>query len=366
MIATSARSRPLRLPGGWPSAEPGAISQLRDDDDAWDRFVASAAAPSFLQSSRWAALKRANGWASTRIVTEANGEPVGAQLLVRHLGPLKIGLGYAARGPLAQAPLDPDALRAFTAAARTEARSVGASHVRIDPEIEDPDSRLTAALRALGWRPAKEIQPTSTRMLDLGIDEDELWQGIHRKWRQSITKGARDGTTVVSAGAERLGDFHRIHAETMARVGLPARSERSFAALYEAFARDGHAHLSFTESPEEGTTSTILLLGWGPQVVDLYGGTTDAGRRLRANYLIKWEAIKAAKAAGYRLYDLWGLPSERVNDFKSGWGGREVHYVGAWDLVVNPMGHRLFETAVAARSRWLRLRGRRAASLDAA
>ena len=363
MIATSGRSR---SPGGLPSAEPNVVATLRDDDIAWDRFVASAAAPSFLQSSRWAALKRANGWTSTRIVTEANGQPVGAQLLVRQLGPLKVGLGYAARGPLAQAPLDPEALREFTAAARTTARSVGASHVRIDPELEDPDGRLTEALRALGWRPAKEIQPAATRTLDLGVEEEELWQGIHRKWRQSIKKGERDGTTVVVAGAERLGDFHRIHAETMARVGLPARSKASFAALYEAFARDGHAHLSFTESPEAGTTSTILLLGWGPQVVDLYGGTTDAGRRLRANYLIKWEAIKAAKAAGYRLYDLWGLPSERVNDFKSGWGGREVHYVGAWDLVVNSIGHRLFETAVAARSRWLRLRGHRVASGDPA
>jgi peptidoglycan pentaglycine glycine transferase (the first glycine) len=366
VIATSARSRRLWTPRGGPSAEPVDAPALKNDDNAWDRFVAAAAAPSFLQSTRWALVKRANGWISTRVIAQAPGGPVGAQLLVRHLGPLRIGLGYAARGPLAPAPLDPDALAAFTVAARTEARKVGASHVRIDPEVEDPDGAIAEALLGLGWAPAREIQPAMTRTLDLVQEEGAIWLGIHRKWRQSIRKGGRDGTVIVPAGAERLADFHRIHAGTMARVGLPVRSLASFESLYAAFAADDRAHLSFTESPEAGTTSTILLLGWGDRVVDLYGGTTDAGRRLRANYVIKWEAIRAAKAAGYHLYDLWGLPSERVAGFKAGWGGRVAHYIGAWDLVVDPLGHRLFETLVAARARWLRLRGRRAASLDAA
>jgi lipid II:glycine glycyltransferase (peptidoglycan interpeptide bridge formation enzyme) len=365
VIELSARSGRLWTPARVPSAEPADARGLRDDDDAWDRFVARAAAPSFLQSTPWAAVKRANGWVSTRAIAQAHGQPVAAQLLVRHLGPLRIGLAYAARGPLAPAPLDAEALTAFTRAARIEARRVGASHVRIDPEVEDPDGVLAAALRRLGWQPAKEIQPTATRTLDLTGEEADIWQGIHRKWRQSIRKASRDGSIVVEAGPERLGDFHRIHAGTMARVGLPVRSRESFEALYAAFAAEGRAHLSFTESPSDGTTSTILLLGWGDRVVDLYGGTTAAGRRLRANYLIKWEAIRAAKAAGYRLYDLWGLPSERVAGFKAGWGGREVQYVGTWDLVVDPLGHWLFETLVAARARWLRLRGRRAASLDA-
>jgi len=348
-----------------PSAEPAGPSALRDDDAAWDRFVASASAPSFLQATPWAAVKRANGWLSTRIVAQARGGIVGAQLLVRHPGPLPIGLGYAARGPVSQEPLGPDALEAFTQAARLAARAAGASHIRIDPEVEDPDGRLAQALVGLGWRPAREIQPTMTRTIDLSQDEDAIWEDIHRKWRQSIRKASRDGSTTVPAGADRLGDFYRIHAATMARVGLPVRSQASFEALYTAFAAEDRAHLSFTESPDGGTTSAILLLGWGDRVVDLYGGTTDAGRRLRANYLIKWDAIRAAKAAGYRLYDLWGLPSERVAGFKSGWGGRVVQYVGTWDLVVDPMGHRLFETLVAARRQWLRLRGRRAAPLDA-
>jgi peptidoglycan pentaglycine glycine transferase (the first glycine) len=320
--------------------------------------VATAAAPSFLQASPWAEVKRPNGWRSTRVVADADAGPVGAQVLVRRLPGLPFGFGYAARGPVAPALLDPDAIRAFTAAVRSSAPGAGASYVRIDPEVEDPDGSLAVALRSSGWRAAPAVQPRETRVLDLSLDEEALLEGVHRKWRQSIRKAGRDGAQVVPAGIERLAEFHRIHAETMRRVGLPARSEASFRALYAAFDRDKRAHMLFAEDPDGRATATILLLGWGSRIVDLYGGTTMAGRSSRANYLIKWEAIRQAKADGYTWYDLWGLPSDRVSDFKAGWGGREVRYVGAWDLVLNPLGRLAFETAVTLRTRWLRLAGR--------
>jgi lipid II:glycine glycyltransferase (peptidoglycan interpeptide bridge formation enzyme) len=339
------------------AAEPTKVSALRDDNAAWDRFVAGSAAPTFLQASPWAVVKRPNGWRSRRIGADTPSGPVGAQVLVRPLGPLPVGFGYAARGPLSRRPLDADALAAFTEAARQQGRAAGASYLRIDPEVEDPDGRLAATLRELGWRPAPQVQPSRTRALDLAQDEDAIWQDIHRKWRQSITKGARDDARAVPAGRDRIGEFYAIHAETMRRVGLPVRSEGSFRALFDAYDRAGRAHLSFMESPDGVPTATILLLGWGNRVVDLYGGTTEAGRRTRANYTIKWEAIKAAKAAGYTWYDLWGLPSEAVSDFKSGWGGREITWVGSWDLVLDPLGRAAFEAAIRLRARLLGVRG---------
>ena len=91
-------------------------------------------------------------------------------------------------------------------------------------------------------------------------------------------------------------------------------------------------------------TSGTFLVGWGPRLVALYGGTNAEGRKLNAKYLINWEALKRAKAAGYATYDLWGLPNEGITYFKQGWGGRQVDYVGAWDLVIDPLGARMFET----------------------
>jgi lipid II:glycine glycyltransferase (peptidoglycan interpeptide bridge formation enzyme) len=104
--------------------------------------------------------------------------------------------------------------------------------------------------------------------------------------------------------------------------------------------------------------SGTFLVGWGLRLVALYGGTNAEGRDLNAKYLINWAGLTHAKAAGYRLYDLWGLPNEGITYFKAGWGGRQVDYVGAWDLVMDPLGARIFETAVSARSMLNRLRRR--------
>src|SRR5262245_949388 len=187
-------------------------SDLRSDDAAWDAFVAASAAPSFLQATPWADVKRPNGWRAARVVASSEEGAVGAQLLVRRLPVpgLHPGFGYAARGPLASIPLDAKLLSAFTAAVRDQAGPAGADVVRIDPEVQDPDGSIAAALRNLGWRPAHQVQPAVSRVLDLTDGEDALWKAINRKWRQSINKGGRDGTRVVEAGAERLDDFHRI------------------------------------------------------------------------------------------------------------------------------------------------------------
>jgi lipid II:glycine glycyltransferase (peptidoglycan interpeptide bridge formation enzyme) len=331
-------------------------THLRTNDEAWNAFAAASSAPSFLQATPWAVVKRPNGWRSARIVADAPGGPVGAQVLVRHPRPLPKGFGYAARGPLAAGSLDAAALGAFTDASRRAAAGLGIAHLRIDPELEDDDGSLAAALRDLGWRPAPEIQPQSTRIIDLTRTEDELLADLRKKTRQSLHKAQADGSRVVSAGADRLPDFHRTLAGTMDRVGLPFRTVGFFRDLWNAYAPSGQAMLLLAETPEGEVTSGTLLVGWGPRIIALYGGTTEEGRKRNSKYLVNWEAFKRAKAAGYAVYDLWGLPNEGIAYFKAGWGGREVRYVGSWDLIIDPLGARLFEAAVRARATIGRLR----------
>jgi peptidoglycan pentaglycine glycine transferase (the first glycine) len=332
-------------------------ADLRTDDAAWNRFAAEASAPSFLQATPWASVKRSTGWRAARVVVDSSIGPVGAQVLVRHPRPLPKGFGYAARGPIAAWPLDRTSLAAFTEAARKAAPALGIAHLRIDPELEDPDGSIATNLRELGWRPAPEIQPQKTQVIDLSLSEEELLAALRKKSRQTLRK-AEGETEVVEAGPDRLGEFHRTLAGTMDRVGLPFRSERFFRQLWDAYAPHGQATLLLAQTESGDVTSGTFLVGWGPRIVALYGGTNAEGRKLNSKYLINWEALKRAKAAGYTSYDLWGLPNEGITYFKQGWGGRQVDYVGAWDLVVDPLGARVFETAVQARATIGRLRRR--------
>jgi len=325
------------------------IADLRTDDAAWDRFAAGASAPSFLQATPWARVKRPNGWRAARVVVEAPSGPLGAQVLVRHPRPLPKGFGYAARGPVSAGALDAAALRAFSDAVRAAAPGLAIAHLRIDPELEDPDGSVAAALRDAGWRKAPDIQPASTRVIDLARPEEAIWADVRKKTRQLVRRAERDGVVVVAGGLDRIPDLHRVLATTMERVGLPFRSEAFYRDLWSAFAPSNRAMLLLAESGGE-VLSASLLIGWGPRIVALYGGTTEAGRRLEAKYALNWEVLKRARAAGYTTYDAWGLPNAGIAFFKAGWGGREVSYVGAWDLIIDPAGAALFEQAVRARA----------------
>jgi lipid II:glycine glycyltransferase (peptidoglycan interpeptide bridge formation enzyme) len=88
-----------------------------------------------------------------------------------------------------------------------------------------------------------------------------------------------------------------------------------------------------------------MLLESGRKVIEPYGGMTAAGAESRANYLIKWEAIRRAREAGFGIYDMWGLSHAGIEHFKSGFGGRDVRYIGAWDLVLNPLVRRGMQAA---------------------
>ncbi|MFP5341512.1 MAG: lipid II:glycine glycyltransferase FemX [Candidatus Limnocylindria bacterium] len=329
------------------------------DGEAWDAFVEASAPGSYLQLGAWARVKAVNGWTAHRIDTTGR---IGAQVLVRRPRPLPWGFAYAPRGPVAEAWTD-ETIGAFSDALRTGLRATAGrvSHVRIDPEIEldgplDPDGSLRLALRRHGWRPAPPIQPASTRVIDLRPDEDALFGALRKKWRQYVNKARTGGVRIVEADGDRLGEFHAIYRDTAERAGFLIRTERAYRDVWEAFAPGGRARLLFAELPDGEPVATLFLVRSGPRVVEPYGGMTRAGGESRANYLLKWEAIRSSRERGATSYDLWGLATGGIAHFKAGFGGREVRYIGAWDLVLDPLGRAVYEGAGRARVLWARRR----------
>jgi lipid II:glycine glycyltransferase (peptidoglycan interpeptide bridge formation enzyme) len=330
------------------------------DAAAWDTLVEADPRGSYLQLSGWAAVKAVNGWGVKRLLDRS--EPAaGAQVLLRRPGPLPWAFAYAPRGPVL-GRWDPASVARFTELARESlGTGVRASHLRIDPEVErgsgpDEGGGVIGALRAAGWRPAPAVQPVSTRVIDLTADEAVLWADLRKKWRQYVNKARTGGVRVVDAGAERLDDFYRIYRETAVRAGFLIRTRSAYRDVWDAFGPAGRARLLFAELPDGTPVATLLLVRSGARVVEPYGGMTAAGADSRANYLLKWEALRSSKERGATVYDLWGLAHPGIAHFKTGFGGREVAYIGAWDLVLDPFGRRTYAVAQRARVRIERLR----------
>jgi lipid II:glycine glycyltransferase (peptidoglycan interpeptide bridge formation enzyme) len=329
------------------------------DPNDWDAFVESSDPGSYLQLSAWAQVKAVNGWSAHRI---HGSDPIGAQILARRPRPLPWAFAYAPRGPVART-WSAEEIGAFTERVRSDLpRAAGrVSHLRIDPEIEfdgprDPDGALRRSLREAGWRPAAPIQPASTRVIDLRTDEDALYGDLRKKWRQYVNKARSSGIVVADAEGDQLGEFYRIYRDTADRAGFLIRTEQAYRNVWDAYRPAGRARLLFARSAEGEPLATLFLVRSGPRVVEPYGGMTQAGAESRANYLLKWEAIRSSREQGATSYDLWGLATGGIAHFKTGFGGREVRYIGAWDLVLDPLGRTVYEGAGRARVWWTRRR----------
>ena len=356
-------------------------------DKAWDAFVASADTGSYLQQSGWARVKAVNGWTSVRLVSGAlaassaisapSAPLIGAQILVRRPRPLPWGFAYAPRGPVSTGWSDEHVAVFSDLLRRRLRRKAGRiAHVRIDPEVElggphDQDGSFRRALRTSGWRPGSPIQPESTRVIDLHPSEADLWGDLRKKWRQYVNRARTGGYRIVDADGDRLPEFYEIYRQTAQRAGFLIRTEQAYRDVWNAYRPSGAARLLFAEDPDGQAQAVLFLVRCGPRVVEPYGGMTPTGADSRANYLLKWEAIRSSREQGATSYDLWGLASPGIAHFKTGFGGREIRYIGAWDLVLDPVGRASFEVAqrgrvwVARRRHGLSGRGRSAvAALD--
>ena len=316
---------------------PDTAARLTDDSVAWDAFVAGSPAGSYMQLTAWAEVKAVNGWDSTRLVVDGLDGAMGAQLLLHDLGRTPWSVGYAPRGPVAQA-ISQAGLAAWTAAVRDLAARGHLSHVTIEPQVPVGEG-LEAMLEASGWRRARTVQDPRTRIIDLGRPEAEVWGDLRPKWRQYVNKARRDGVVIVETGEEGIPDFHRIYVETAQRAGFVHRAESAYRDVYRAFAARDAARLLFARLPGGEPAAALLLLHCGRRVIEPYGGMTVAGGESRANYLLKWEAIRSSRERSFAIYDLWGVAHPGIEQFKVGFGGQELRYVGAWELVVNPLVH---------------------------
>jgi lipid II:glycine glycyltransferase (peptidoglycan interpeptide bridge formation enzyme) len=346
----------LRGPGAG-----GRDADLRHDPAAWDAFVESTALGSYLQLAGWARVKAPNGWTARRIAVGEPGARIGLQVLLRRPRPLPWSFAYAPRGPVAEA-WTAEAVGALTEALRGGRAELGrVSHLRIDPEVEadglqDPDGSLRAALLAAGWLAAPSIQPPTSRVVDLAADEEALWSDLRKKWRQYVNRARANGVTVVELPDDAIAPFYAIYRETAERAGFLIRVEQAYRDVWEAFAPAGRARILFAVGQDGEPLASLFLVRCGRRVVEPYGGMTLAGAELRANYLLKWEAIRRSREEGAAVYDLWGLAHPGIAHFKAGFGGREVRYVGGFDLVLDPLGRRVYEAAQRARVRWARSR----------
>ncbi len=333
------------------------------DGAAWDAFVERADHRAFPQLWSWGELRSEAGWRPIRLaVGPSRDRPrAGVQLLLRRLPLGGWSLAYAPRGPVGEMD-DADVRDALLTALRELAAERRIGRMRADPETA-ADEAYGSSLLVPPWRPAPKVQPPTTRLIDLSTPEEELWSALARKHRQYVSKAGREGVTIeqldpaadVVTTDRALADFDRIYRLTGERAGFAVRIPAYYRRLWATFGAANRARLFFAVRDGE-RVATLFHMLCGDKVAEVYGGMTDAGATSRANYLLKWEAIRAMQAGGLRTYDMWGLATGGIRKFKEGFGGTEVTWVGARDIPLSGIGDAVIGIALAGHETRQRLR----------
>ncbi|WP_203568867.1 lipid II:glycine glycyltransferase FemX [Aestuariimicrobium ganziense] len=241
------------------------------------------------------------------------------------------------------------------------------------PDAADPRAtRLETLLKAGGWHPTGGAegfaagQPKFNFRLPLTnesgeqLSEDALLKGMNQLWRRNIKKADKSGVEVSRGSRDDLAAFHAAYLETAERDRFTPRPLGYFETMWDALNDELDDRMRVYLAHHEG--DLVAATTWirvGRHAWYSYGASTNAKREVRGSNAVQWQMMRDSLEAGAEVYDLRGIvegvgvddPELGLIQFKVGTGGEAVSYVGEWDLPINKLLHKAFETYLARRSR---------------
>ena len=291
------------------------------DPETWNQFVkATGGHP--LQLWGWGEVKSSHGWRVDRVRVGQGG----AQLLIKPLpGPLG-PLVYVPRGPFGTLLTDEADREALVGYVR---RTYRPTLLSVEPDTTGP-------LNWRGWRrSSNRILLARTAVMDLEKSDDDLMAVMSKKTRQYIRKSAGEGVSVVTAKSrEDIDTCLAIYKQTAKRAGFALHDDQYYYDIFEQLGEDSPVYMA----QKDGMTVAFLWPVITPEVAfELYGGMSDEGQRLRANYHLKWSVIQDMKRRGVKRYDVNGLLNDGVTTFKQGFIPEETMMSGTYDKPLSPL-----------------------------
>jgi lipid II:glycine glycyltransferase (peptidoglycan interpeptide bridge formation enzyme) len=220
-----------------------------------------------------------------------------------------------------------------------------------EPEAAESFAEL---LEARGFKRVAPTQPQHTRIVQL-LPPEQLLATFRHGRRYNIRTGLKRGV-VVEEGKDAA-ELARQSAAVERRqsIHLPDRSYYELLLNLLPWCRTYTAYAPEKREP----LATVLVARHAGRAYSLFAGRSGALRELMGNDLAWWSAISSAAEAGCMDFDLWGVPPpnarpghpwEGLGMFKSEFGGEEVAYAGAWELVLSTAGARLLGIERKARA----------------
>lgn len=342
---------------------------------------------SLLQSWDWGEFQKTLGRKIWRFGL-GDGNLRASALIVKYNLPFGKCYFYCPRGPIlnSQFPISNSQtiLKLLVNKAKEIAKKENSIFFRIDPEVTLENKELISVLENLGFiKSKKETQPKDTLILDISKSENEILAQMHHKTRYNIGLARRKGVKIrQSIDLKDVDQFYNLMLKTSKRdkffphpkeyykMQIDILGKQNLVRLFVAEILEAQNSKLEVQNPVPKTQNlkskiqdaevkvrmiaAAIVSFYGQRATYLHGASDYQFRNLMAPHLVQWEAILEAKRRGCRYYDFWGIEPKNckiqkslkqdwagITRFKRGFArtslgglGKEVNYIGAWDLPI--------------------------------
>lgn len=310
-----------------------------EDRKEWENFLLEQAQVNFLQSWYWGQFHNDLGQKIERSGFYKNKKLVGIMLSI---------IEEAKRGKHLIVPAGPiidwkdrEVVSAFVKEVKKIAYLNDCAFVRVRPQLISDDFSKKL-FKDLGFADSPmHLHAQLTNQLDITKSEDEILAGMRKNTRYEVRKAEKEKIKIISSKEpNEIKKFYDLQLETAVRQKFVPFPFEYLREQFKVFAENNLA-LLYSAYFGKKLLAQAFIIFYGNEAVYHYGASTDEGRNHPGAYLIQWEAIREAKKRGLKRYNFWGVandPKHRfygLSIFKRGFGGEDIEYLPAQDLVIN-------------------------------
>ena len=238
---------------------------------------------------------------------------------------------------------DPEIVGAFVGQLRKIAILNNCSFARVRPQLIDSEFSRNL-FKKLGFTKAPmHLHAELTSQLDITKTEEELLKQMRKTTRHEIKSAIAQSIKILkSEDPKDIREFYNLQRKTSKRQKFVPFSYKYLYEQFKVFAQNNMV-LLYKARMRKRLLAQALVIFYGSEAVYHYGASTDEERKYPGAYLIQWKAILEAKKRGMTRYNFWGVsPIDKskhrfhgLSLFKRGFGGEDVSYLHAQDLVIN-------------------------------
>lgn len=327
----------------------------------WQSLLENCAWPHFFQSPAWfESFQHESGHVA--VITTVAGEFRAVSVVRERKMPIIAKSKYFIDGGPVAADLE--SLRTHLRQLR-ELLEASAIWVRVAPYVAgvDRDSYQRALLAAGYIERKRSMGYSSTVFVDLQPPLADIKRKFRRSLKTQLNKSERIGIEVSEVDTPE--DFRTFMINLNLAKGNPPGSGTAGMdgeAMYRNFISDAARGICLVARLDGRILAGILVLAAGERAVYQWGFSDKADKgQAPLSHRLHWEALKWARAMGFRKYDLGGYWLERgdadpINRFKTGFSRHIDELCGEFQLTLSPFAGAIVSSAEQVRMRIAKLR----------